>query len=134
MQKTLTSVAGCLAPSAMQTLGGVPVSLIVVANVFRNAPLLCCRQEVKDPFVQSVSAVHVCGGFSNATVTSGSKQKPQKTRGWAAVLKEVFVCVSVERMKSTGRQPRNVEPDTGEQPEASMPLGLPGGGQSWLVG
>src|SRR5216117_756654 len=103
MQKTLTSVAGCLAPSAMQTLGGVPVSLIVVANVFRNAPLLCCRQEVKDPFVQSVSAVHVCGGFSNATLTSGSKQKPQMTRAWAAVLKEVFVCVLVDSRRRACR-------------------------------
>ena len=62
------------APSAMQALGGVPVSVTVVANVFRNAPLLCCWHEVKLPFVQSVSAVHVCGGFSKERVMSGSKQ------------------------------------------------------------
>src|SRR6266581_2939522 len=117
MQKTLTSVAGCFAPSPMQTLGGFPVSVMVVANGFRNAPLLCCRQESKlsPRATQWASEVQGSGGLANCEERLGSKQKPQKTRAWAAVVKELFVCVSVERVKSTGRQPRNVEPD-GVQP------------------
>src|SRR5437867_9931352 len=94
MQKTLTSVALWSAPSAMQALGGVPVSVTVVANGFRNAPLLCCRHDVKFPFVHCESAVHECGGFSYAPLISASKQKPQKTRACAEVENAVFVCVS----------------------------------------
>src|SRR5437867_10609207 len=111
----------------MQTLGGVPVSLMLVAKGLRNAPLLCCWQYLKLPFVQSVSAVHRCGGSSYAPLKSASKQKPQKTRACAAVAKEVNVCVPLDRLKSTGRQPMK-EPDGPGQSETSWPPGALGGG------
>src|SRR2546426_5622121 len=114
----------------MQTFGGVPDSLIVVAKVFRNAPLLCWLHAVKFPFVHCASEVHGCGGFSNANVKFGSKQKPQKTRASWLLLKEVFVCVPVDRPKSTGRQPMN-EPLASPQEGTSWPFGAFGGGQSW---
>ena len=114
----------------MQTFGDVPVSVMVVAALFRNAPLLCCRHERKFPFVHCPSAVHECGGFSKACVRVASKQKPQKTRACAPVAKEVFVCVPLDRPKGTGRQPMNVVEEPGDQPEEAPP----GGGQSWLVG
>src|SRR2546426_12631879 len=57
----------------MQTFGGVPASLMVVANEFRNAPLLCCWHEVQQTigfigsqFVHCASAVRGRGGFSEA--------------------------------------------------------------------
>ena len=58
----------------MQTFGDVPVSVMVVAALFRNAPLLCCRHDVKFPLVHCESAVHGCGGFWNACVRVASKQ------------------------------------------------------------
>ena len=55
----------------MQAFGGVPVSLMLVAKGFRNAPLLCCRHDVKlspraaqsASEVQGASLIEVQGGL-----------------------------------------------------------------------
>src|SRR6185295_1216568 len=119
-QNTLTSVAVCCVPVLMQVPAVEPVSVMVVANGFRKAPLLCCRHCVKFPVVHWASEVQACGGLSYWLETSLSKQKPQNTRGCpaAAPLKEVLVWVPVERANGIGRSPMNVPA---------------GGGQSWLV-
>src|SRR5262249_51628680 len=94
----------------MQALGAVPVSVMGVAGELPKAPFLCCWHDVKFPFVHCKSPVHGCGGFSNARVTVGSKQKPQKTRGCADVVKEVLACVPFDRRKSRDMQPTNESP------------------------
>src|SRR3989442_15493457 len=101
----------------MQTLGGVPVSMMLVAKKLRNAPLLCCRHDVKVPFVQSASDVHGCGGGPPKTPGS-SEQKPQKTRSCPPAVEEGNACVPLGRLKPTGRQPMN-EPAPRAQAEAS---------------
>jgi hypothetical protein len=137
MQNTLTSVAACDAPSAMQAFAGVPVSVMVVASKFRNAPLLCCMHCVKGDVVHCELDVHGCGGLAN--IRALVAQKPQKISTCPTeftVEKAVFVCVPVDRLKSTGRQPMNEVFRTAAHIPAgwSMPIGAFGGGQSWLVG
>ena len=66
----------------MHMFGAVPVSVMVVANGLRNAPLLCCwhTEKLSPRAAQWASEVQGSGGFANASWMVLSKQKPQKTR------------------------------------------------------
>ena len=118
MQKTLTNVEACGIPSVRQP-GCTPVSVMVSATGWPNAPELLCLHVVNIPVVHWLSAVQGWGGFSN--VEGEWAQKPQKTEMLEGRSCEVFVCAPVESENGIGRLPMN----------GGVPLG---GGQSWLVG
>src|SRR5438876_731773 len=120
MQKTLASVDGCGAPSAMHP-AGVPVSSMCAPSAKVKAPLWLCSQLVKAPLVQSLSALQGLGGFSKAP-PPGTRQKGQKTRTLempAPVWNASLLAVPVVNEKEIGRGPMSANTS---------------GGQSWLVG
>src|SRR5438093_1841076 len=120
MQKTLASVDGCWAPSAMHP-AGVPVSSMCAPSAKVKAPLWLCSQLVKAPLVQSLSALQGLGGFSKAP-PPGTRQKGQKTRTLempAPVWNASLLAVPVVNEKEIGRGPMSANTS---------------GGQSWLVG
>src|SRR5262249_54793712 len=118
MQKTLTSVVSCAAPSLMQAPLAEPVSLMVRAGPSAKAPLVRCLHLVKGAVVHWLSAVHALAGGPWKLGANAAPQKPQKTNGWARST-GVFDWLPVERPKGIGSVPMKA---------------LAAGGQSWLVG
>src|SRR5437763_14090060 len=125
MQNTLASVAAAGRAPVEMGPAGAPFSVTVRTACEPNAPGVRCLHAVQGSppqsgpvkAAQSASLVHATAGFLK-TAPVGSLQKPQKTRVWLGSSTAVFVAVAVVSRKGTGK----------------VPLGEPGGGQSWLVG
>src|SRR5439155_145902 len=123
MQKTLTNVELCCAPSERSPAAS-PTSVIVSASGCPKAPLRFCSQLVNGGVVHWASEVHPfagVGGFWKPP--SGFLQRPQKMFDLLfpdPVLNEVLDAVPVVRLKGIGTPP------------TSAPTC--GGGQSSLVG
>src|SRR5437867_12322236 len=123
MQNTLTRVPACGWPSARQVacepVAGKPVSVMVVASGFPNAPECRCSQCVNGSTVHSLSMVQACAGGPWNAVALELPQKPQKTF-WLPTTADDRDVVPVVRLNGIGRAP--------------MYFPVIGGGQSWLVG
>src|SRR3989442_1051041 len=143
MQKTLTRVEACEAPSPMHALARAPLSVMVRAKPAANAPPVRCRQkgqaatpvepQVAGAVAQAASLEHAlarvegdASGPNWAEVPLPSLQKPQKTNDCgptgpdgSGMSTEVLVCVPVESANPIGKLPMKA---------AEV------GGQSWLVG
>src|SRR3989442_11068820 len=80
MQKTLTSVEACSAPSATHAPAGEPFSVIVRASPTPKAPESRCAHLGKLVFVQSAFVVHGTAGGPWKVCPKLLRQKPQKGR------------------------------------------------------
>src|SRR5713101_4372 len=134
MQKTLTSLAACSAPSAAHTPAGEPVSVIVRASPCPKAPASRCAHLGKlefvhaEPLVQAPATsqffVHGTAGGPWKVCPKLLRQKPQKVRSTATlsvVSFETLVDAPVVSLKGIGSVPTKCSESAG-------------GGQSWLVG
>src|SRR5438477_6720435 len=123
MQKTLTSLAACSAPSAVHAPAGEPVSVIVRASPDPKAPESRCAHLVKFGVVQSALVVHGTEGGPWKVCPKVLRQKPQKVRSTPTVGMscETLLDVPVVRAKGIGSVPTKCSESAG-------------GGQSWVVG
>src|SRR6266446_10683165 len=124
MQKTLTSLAACSAPSATHAPAGEPVSVIVRASPCPKAPASRCAHLGKLAFVQSAFVVHGTAGGPWKVCPKLLRQKPQKVRSTATLSVasfETLVDAPVVSLKGIGSVPTKCSESAG-------------GGQSWLVG
>src|SRR5438477_13175421 len=123
MQKTLTSLAACSAPSATHAPAGEPVSVIVRASPDPKAPESRCAHLVKFGVVQSALLVHGTAGGPWKVCPKLLRQKPQRVRSRATVgvSWETLVAAPVVSAKGIGSVPTKCSESAD-------------GGQSWLVG
>src|SRR5712691_1522276 len=124
MQKTLTSLEACGAPSATHAPAGEPLSVIVRTSPAPKAPASRWPHLGKLAFVQSALVVHGTAGGPWKVCPKLLRQKPQKVRSTATlsvVSFETLVDAPVVSAKGIGSVPTKCAASAG-------------GGQSWLVG
>ena len=119
MQKVLTRVEVRAVPSLRHAFAGVPISVMVRAGPWPNAPDVRCRHLVNGDVVHWESAVQATAGGPWKVGLNCWPQNPQNTKGCAERSVEVSDCAPVVRAKGIGKLPMNA---------------AVAGGQSWLVG